>query len=455
MGWGNMGDAAIQEAFIANIKKRLPNAHLVAFSLFPEDTTVRHGLDCHPIQWCYPGWTDSHASEDSGSPSHAKLKSFLKNQRGLYAVAKPIHDCLRELAHLIRSYNTVRSLDLLVIAGGGQLCELHKDIPFNVFKFCLLARLAGKPVYIVGVGADLLSRPQNKFFARWAVRLARYVSFRSVESQALVRSLGVKRRTHIWPDPAYGLQWQAYLNSSTSDNLTRSQAETLFSKLGIDIEAHLPNSIHAPNGSECRSAEFSNTAIRKVGLNPISYCDPRRWPRKDAAIYDRYLRELTAFCARLLQQNYYLELFTSDIMDVHAIADLRTRLLKESSSAVASRVSVRLALTLKDLLLQMCSFDYVVTSKFHGVIFSHMLGKPVIAISYLPKINHLMRAVGHDRYCIGAEHFDANWLIQRFCSLTYEGDLLRSLFLKTSATYERMLQGEFDKLFLPEGTTPL
>jgi len=170
MGWGNMGDAAVQEAFIANIRKRLPNAHLVAFSLFPEDTTERHGLDCHPIQWSYPGWTDSHASGDSGSSSYAKLKSFMKNRRSLYVIAKPIHDCLRELAHIIRSYNTLRSLDVLVIAGGGQLCELHKDIPFNVFKFCLLARLAGKPVYIVGVGADLLSRPLNKFFARWSVR---------------------------------------------------------------------------------------------------------------------------------------------------------------------------------------------------------------------------------------------------------------------------------------------
>src|ERR1700735_1467658 len=49
MGYGNLGDAAVQESVIANIKKRLPNARLVAFSLSPEDTIKRHGIPCYPI----------------------------------------------------------------------------------------------------------------------------------------------------------------------------------------------------------------------------------------------------------------------------------------------------------------------------------------------------------------------------------------------------------------------
>ena len=50
MGYGNLGDAAIQEAVITNIKKRLPNAQLVGFSLIPDDTMKRHGIPCHPLQ---------------------------------------------------------------------------------------------------------------------------------------------------------------------------------------------------------------------------------------------------------------------------------------------------------------------------------------------------------------------------------------------------------------------
>src|SRR5208337_853346 len=53
MGFGNMGDAAIQESFIANIQSRIPNAHLVAFSSIPEDTRERHKLESYPIFWSH------------------------------------------------------------------------------------------------------------------------------------------------------------------------------------------------------------------------------------------------------------------------------------------------------------------------------------------------------------------------------------------------------------------
>src|SRR3990172_9989934 len=50
MGYGNLGDAAIQESVIANIKKRMPNVQLVGFSSVPDDTVTRHGIPCHSIR---------------------------------------------------------------------------------------------------------------------------------------------------------------------------------------------------------------------------------------------------------------------------------------------------------------------------------------------------------------------------------------------------------------------
>ena len=176
-------------------------------------------------------------------------------------------------------------------------------------------------------------------------------------------------------------------------------------------------------------ARAASTLRHKVGLNPIGFCDPRRWPRKDDAAYRRYLDKLEAFSLSILAQNYDLEIFTSDIIvDVYAIEDLNKRLLKSASS---SRVVVRPVLTLKELLLQMSEFDFVVTSKFHGVVFSHLLGKPVIALSYLPKIENLMRTAGHDRYCLDIAHFEVNSLLEKYSLLVEENDQLNSLLLKT------------------------
>jgi hypothetical protein len=139
MGWGNMGDAAIQESFIINIKRRLPGSILVGFSLYPDDTRKRHNIVCYPIRWWYPGWNGAgESSSDTPAPvSRARL--LLKRCRPLYDAAKPLHDIARELAHLVRSYSVVKSLDLLIMSGGGQLCDLHGDLPYNVFKFCVLA----------------------------------------------------------------------------------------------------------------------------------------------------------------------------------------------------------------------------------------------------------------------------------------------------------------------------
>jgi polysaccharide pyruvyl transferase WcaK-like protein len=455
MGWGNMGDAAIHESFIANITKRQPGTQLVAFSLYPDDTRQRHGLPCYPIRWWYPGSKAPVVEAADTSGTKRTFRSFVKSNPTLYALGKPIYSLLQELAHLIRSYGVVRSLDLLVIAGGGQLCELHGELPYNVFKFCLLARLARTPVYIVGVGADLLKRSANRFFARWAVRMANYVSFRSVESKALVRGLGVHKVLHVCPDPAYGLDYRVYLSSKSSVRLAPTQAGALFRELGIDVQRRFaPRPAVPADTSEHHLQRLPDAATLKVGLNPISYCDPRRWPRKDAAVYERYLRELTIFSSWLLAQNYHVEIFTSDVMDVYALEDVRNRLLTGDTPAVAAKLSFRPVLTLRDLFAQMSTFDFVVTSKYHGVIFSHLLGKPVIALSYLPKINDLMRTVGHDHYCLNIEHIHAGWLIERFQRLVRDTNELKSLFRKTADAYADALRVEFDKLFLMDNSPP-
>ena len=289
MGYGNLGDAAIQEAFISALKKAQPKATLIAFSLNPGDTKRRHNIDAHSITWCYPGWDQAEARPAQSGGAISRLKSFIKQLRFVYAWAKPIHDLVQELVHLVRSYRVVKSLDLLVMSGGGQLCELWGGAwmhPYNVFKFCMLAKMAGTPVFIVGVGAGPLDHPLSKFFARWSVRLASYTSFRDIESQTLVRSLGATRETHVYPDPAYALDLESYATCRPSAN-----------------------------------------ARLKVGLNPMGFCDPRIWPRKDDEAYQEYLDKVVAFILWLVSQNYCVEVFTTEIsVDHYAIADLQKRL---------------------------------------------------------------------------------------------------------------------------------
>jgi len=407
MGFGNMGDAAIQESFIANIRSRVPSAHLVAFSSIPEDTRERHKLESYPIFWSYRRGNGSEAPPAKTTTLASRLKQALKRCMILYVLAKPVHDVVHEIVHLVRTYRIVKSLDLFLVAGGGQLCELWRPLPYNVFKFCMLAKLSHTPLFIVSVGAGPLNRPLNKIFARWSVRLADYASFRDVESQALLHTLGVTRETHVYPDPAYALNLHGYLR-------------------------------RAP----------SKVERAKVGINPMGFCDPRLWPRKDVAAYTKYMDKVAQFSTWLLAHDYDLEIFTSDIaVDNWAIEDLKDKLIADGLKDLDSRVVVRPVLDLEGLLRQMATFQFVVTSKFHGVVFSHLLRKPVIALSYHHKIDDLMRAVGHEEYCLDIEHFSVQSLIETFERLVVKSESLKCQFRQETARYRKSLERQFDNLF--------
>lgn len=450
MGWGNMGDAAIQEAVIANIKRRIPNACLIGFSLYPEDTKRRHGIESYSIRWWHPGMKGQNAetAESAAAPKHS-IKDILRSHKAIHSLAKRAQYIVMECAHLVRSYRVVRSLDMLIISGGGQLCELHGDLPYNVFKFCLLGKLASKPVLMLGVGADLLKRPINRFLAKWAVRLTNYASFRSEESRILVRSLGVRKPLHVCPDPAYALDVCRHMTLDERGALTRQESENLLGSLGFEAKPDGGPSAFA--GREEKSGPYAaGTAARrpKVGLNPMGYCDPRRWPKKDAGAYRQYLDKLATFSTWLLRQGFDLELFTSDILtDVLAMEDLKGRLSATLGPEEMKRIEVRALPTLNELLVQMSAFQFVITSKFHGVIFSHLLAKPVIALSYLPKIEDLMRAVGHVQYCMDIACFQTDQLMEKFALLVKEEDSLRKLFEGTTASYSGILRDNFDHLF--------
>jgi polysaccharide pyruvyl transferase WcaK-like protein len=413
MGYGNLGDAAIQDAVIANIQKRLPNTRIVGFSFVPDDTVQRHGIPTYPIQWWYPTLTVTESQPADKPTFKSTLKSALKNIPLIYPLAKRFLNLLREAAFWLRSYWVLRTLDLLIISGGGQLSELWGgpwSHPYKIFQFSLLTKAARKKLYFLNVGAGPLKHPLSRFFIKCALRSADYRSFRDADSEELIRSLGVKAKTHVYPDPAYALEVEERLEKTP------------------------------PSGS-----------MPTVGLNPFGFCDPRIWPRKDASLYHEYLEKITYFSQWLLDQGYTLRLFTTEMsVDRYAIEDLKARLLSRLVSPdVVSQVFPTPAESVKDLLHQMSQFDYIVTPKFHGIVFSHLLRKPVIALSYGRKMDVAMRAVGQERFCADVERFDVLWLERAFLALVAESASIRLRSGAEVETRAAKLSQQFDGLFLP------
>jgi polysaccharide pyruvyl transferase WcaK-like protein len=69
----------------------------------------------------------------------------------------------------------------------------------------------------------------------------------------------------------------------------------------------------------------------------------------------------------------------------------------------------------EDVFRQIEATDIVVATRFHSIIFALLCYKPVIAISFHPKCDSLMSAMGLSAYCIDINSLKHDTLIEKFC----------------------------------------
>ena len=428
MGGGNLGDDASLGAVMQNIKTRWPDAKIVGFSMNPEDTLTRHGIRCYPIRALT--WRFGNKSSDGRKTFKEKVKSAVSKYRLLFRLLKAIYvvairpprTFCREVVFLVKSFRVLRSCDLLVITGGGQLVESSGgpwtflggpwSFPYTIFKWMLLARLAHAKTIVLNVGAGPLVSLVGKGFVRGALSLSDYVSFRDEQSRALVQQTGFRGKTHVFVDSAYSRDVSALTTRGTGKR-----------RNGV------------------------------VGLAPMAYGDPRLSAKHGHTTYDSYIQQLGLFGAWLVRNDYCVTLFCTDIgIDPPAVVDVEKIIrtctgISNDNSDVLCRVH---QWTIEELLSNMSSMDYVVTSRFHAVVFAHMLNKPVLAISNHVKVNTLMNELGLSEYCVDADKCNSNLLAGTFVSLVSNRDEIKSRMAEKLASYKEKLSNQFDELFPSE-----
>jgi polysaccharide pyruvyl transferase WcaK-like protein len=416
-GGGNLGDDATVQAMIQNIKGRWPDATICGFSMNPEDTQARHGIRSYPLR--RTRWILGGGSANAGDPSpKRRVKAVAQQYPALLAILRTIYflavrfpaACFGEVCLLVKSFSVLRSFDLLVISGGGQLTGGWGGpwkFPYTIFKFVCLARLAGvKPVFL-NVGAGPLAGTLTKFFIRTALSLADAVSFRDAKTAELVRQIGFRGDSPVFPDPVFSLQIDSAFLCRPADH-------------------RLPN----------------------VGIGPMPYGLEPLYADGNPAAYDSLIRPLAAFGARFLADKGRITLFCTDIgVDPPSVQDLERALKDASCMPMDDLVEVATLRTVTDLLRTMSGMDYVITCRFHAVVFAHLLNIPVIALSYHPKITTLMKDLGLSRYCLDIRAVDAETLRDAFADLVVNATQIKSRMRTICSSYRETLAGQFDHLF--------
>lgn len=378
---GNLGDAAIQDAMIENLRLRIPSVRFSGVSLNCNSFREQHGGGAFPLcATSRPFYAMSRSSSaDTEAQPDRKWARWSRLRRFLSAFRSWGTAPWREFRHSLRGYWFLRGHDLLIVSGGGQLDEEWGGPwghPFALFKWAVLARIARVPYAIASVGACKVTSPFSRRFLSGALRMAKVRSYRDKNTKALACALfpGAEKDP-IVPDLAFSLPL-----------------------------AGLPDTAAMRSSSQ-------DTPV--IAMSLIAYSKPGFWPHAEPALYNRYLDQMALIAATLMQRGCALVLACSSRGDDESvIPDLLARLDPDSRSRVSRQVRTPTIATWKSFVAALGGVHALVASRLHSAILGLMTQTPTVAISFDSKVDWLMQDIGLPECRLSIRDFTAGDVIQ-------------------------------------------
>ena len=437
---GNLGDGAIQDAVIWNIRQRLPDAAIYGITLHPADTirapwnpfvSARRAAlpNYHAVVVADPPVQPASADgeqQPTGKESVARCLAkalaagavgaarFLLPRGWPWIIRRELGHIRTELSHIIGGYRFLKDVDVLIISGGGQLQDIWGGPwghPYAMLKWTLLARLRGaKPIFL-SIGFSGLDARLSRFFTRKSLSLAAYRSYRDPGSRELMKRAGFHRDDPVFPDLAYSLPLDSY-----------------------------------------RLDRASRPAGLVVGLSPFCHRHPL-WPlgkNRDYSAYEAYIRMMVAIVQWLVAKGYQLSMFTSERNDQVAVADLWAKLTTETSPEVMKSVERHEVTTVRGFIEHAAAVDVVVASRLHGVLLSQLAGTPALALSYERKVDVQMELVGQSSFCLNVDRLQLSEFQECFDRLEANLESARQQIQARFAEFRAQLEVQYDAILLPE-----
>ena len=419
--FGNLGNAALQRALIERFSGIFPAAELLgcyvdpaqrelpAVTPFPFHRDVRH--------FAYSAQSKP-GSVASANPAATEVrKTFSKKLKSIALVARTVstmRSCLGflrsffgEIAFLRKAYKFAGTIDLFIVGGGGQLDDLWGgpwSLPYSLFTWALLAKLHGKRLLILNVGAESITTATGRWFLGRVLAYSQFHSFRDAPSRAMAVSLGSPEPNPLSPDLAFSLAARAVSGPRPAGPLV-------------------------------------------VGISPMSYGDPRYWPAVKVQAFLNYTRVLAKVSANLANSGHSVVLFPTQIrMDATLIEEIYCAAGPQLLPEARGRLRVAEVGSLNDCLELLPALDLVLASRFHGVLLPMLTGIPIIAISAESKLTELLADFGVSQFQIPFESVTVSQVEILFDRIQPMRSSLRDHFLSHSRHLALALDEQFSFL---------
>ena len=366
-GVGNLGNECTLQAVLSNIRRFLPNAELTCICSDAEEAAADYGISAFPIRYVVP------VDQLFGSYAHSK-NIFIKGVRKLLRLSTSPY-------RWYKAFRILKSQDALLIIGLGMLGDFGISafgLHYDILGWCLLAKVCRCKLEFVSVGVGPIRDRVSKVFVKTALALGDYRSYRDTFSKDYVQGMGPSiKNDRVYPDLAFSLP--------------------------------------RPSLSPSPSSGSKRTVI---GLGLIPYYGRRGRLEDGDRTYRKYVDSVAGVTCKLMDDGFAVRLLIGDVRYDHEIrADLRASLEARGQQYVDARLIDEPASSVSELLSQLAMTDLVVASRFHNVLLSIVLGKPVVALSYHEKVASLMDEFGLSEFCHDIEDFDSDKLIAQIAIL--------------------------------------
>lgn len=390
-GSPNFGNEITLVSILDRLRHQLPEAEFACICTTPEILAVTQKIEAFPIT---PTLVTAR-----------KLRTLLPGILRRILIGLP-----SELWRWLDAFKKLRGADALIIPGTGLLTDSYGLLswgPYSLFKWSLISKMRGCKLLFVSVGAGPLYGVLGRYFAKSALSLADFRSFRDKASKDYMEGIGfAKNGDRVYPDLVFSLP-----------------------------ETMLPQN------------ENRGSRRRIVGLGLMAYAGRYSVANPRSETYTAYLECLAIFVKWLLANNYDIRLLIGDICDTPAIEEFKSMLNGRLRTPDAQRISDAPILSVEQLISQLAETDIVVGTRFHNILLALLLNKPVISISFHHKCASLMSEMGMGEYCHDINHMNAGRLIEQFQDMEKNAERLKPVIRQKVEQFRKALDGQYTLIF--------
>ncbi len=389
-GGGNLGNEATLAATIHMLRKRLPHVQVVLVSDPPQsDASLEKFPDLYPH--------DPIPIDRFIEKIPYRLRTYI------VPTIQLVIESLRGMK--IRKYST--DFDLFLVSGTGIADDFYQtpfDTPLSLLRWCKAVHANKTKVRFISIGAGPVAHWLSRRWFRKSLQIADFRSYRETTSRDFAVSIGLNDGSEtVLPDIVFSLP--------ITDYLARYQI---------------------------------SWPPKVIGLGIMYYKGWNQPEEEGQVIYDSYKDKLVTLVNALLDCGYIVRIVignrTSDKQISNELS-LRLASVDNHNQLVFNTIN-----TYDDVITEIAHSDLVIASRFHNVLKSLLLQRPVISIGYACKNDDLMDEMGLSEYCHHIESFEVNKVLDQVDLLSALPEPPIHQVLQKNVEYKDLLEDQFDRV---------